>query len=623
MRFTSDCQYPDRPVDHTPRRRCSIAGARRLAAGVAICLAAPWLVTATPPALAAGPVNLRLIGFNDFHGNLEAGNLNLLLADPATAGKTMRVPVGGAAALAGMITRLRNSADNSLVTSAGDMVGAAPLVSTLFRHESTIEVMNRIGVDVNAAGNHEFDGGVIELSRLYRGGCASPSAQPAVSSCALQNPYAGAKFPLLTANVLDHGKPVFAPWIIRRFGGIPVGVVGVVTRTTPSIVIPSGVAGLQFTDEADAINRSVRELKQRGVKAIIAVLHEGGQIGPAARRADWNDTTCPGAEGPIFDIAKRLSREVDVIFTGHTHQGYRCIVDGRVIIQAVSYGRGLSVVDVVLDPRTRDIDPKKTRSINLPVLNENTDQDAAANLRERLAAGTREPYAALLRATRPDADIAATVKHIAELVAPKAGQPVGRIAGRFTRGSSAGGPSDSAAGRLVADAQLAATREPAFGGAQIAFMNPGGIRTDLDCAAPPCTVSFGAAFSMQPFGNTLAVMTLSGAQLKTLLENQQRGGMSEPSFLQPSTGFGYRWMSNAAAGSRVADMKLNGEPIVASKAYRVTVNSFLAEGGDGHVTLRDGTDRLGGALDLDALVDYLKADPPRAPQARPRIVYGP
>lgn len=605
------------------RARPSPAWRRRVRAAAA-CLLLPWLLSLGAPLRAAEPVNLRLIGFNDFHGNLEAGNLSLFLADPAAPGKTIRVPTGGAAALAGIVTRLRNSADNSLVTAAGDLVGAAPLVSTLFRHESTIEVMNRLGLDVNAAGNHEFDAGVIELKRLYNGGCASPTAQSAITSCALQQPYAGAKFPLLTANVLgDKDKPVFAPWIIRRFGGIPVGVVGVVTKTTPSIVIPSGIAGLRFIDEADAINRSVAELKRRGVKAIVAVLHEGGVIGPANNRADWNDTTCPNADGPIFDIAKRMSKEVDVIFTGHTHQGYRCIVDGRVIIQAVSYGRGVSVVDVVLDPRTRDVIPSRTRSINLPVLNEQADADPQANVRERVAAGTPEPYAALLRVTRPDAAIAERVAQYTAVVAPKAGQPVGRVAGRYTRASAPGARGDSAAGRLVADAQLASTRAPEFGGAQIAFMNPGGIRTDLDCASPPCTVSFGAAFSMQPFGNSLVVMSLTGAQLKGLLEQQQRGGMNEPSFLSPSAGFTYRWLAKAPAGERVQDMRLNGQPIVPTQAYRVTVNSFLAEGGDGYVMLREGSERKGGAQDLDALIAHLKTEPPLAPQPEPRIQWVP
>ena len=602
-----------------PSRRPLARALHALSLVAALLLPLPG--SAAPPATA--PVALRLIGFNDFHGNLEPGNLSLTLADPTAPGRTLRVPVGGAAALAGMVNRLRDSADHALVVSSGDLIGAAPLVSTLFRHESTIELMGRIGIDLNVAGNHEFDAGLAELRRLYRGGCAGPSPQPAITTCALEK-HPGARFPLLAANVLDTaGRPVFAPWVIRRVEGIPVGIVGAVTRTTPTIVVPSGVAGLRFTDEADAINRAVRELRRRGVKAIVAVLHEGGEVGPSNRRADWNDETCPAASGPIFEIARRLDKAVDVVFSAHTHQGYRCVVDGRVVIQATSYGRGVSVVDVALDRRSRDVDPRLTRSINLPVLNDATDADPRAALREKLAGTTPEPYAALLRAQRPDAAIAARVAQYAAIVAPKAGEPVGRIAGRYTRASAPGVRSDSAAGRLIADAQLAATRAPEFGGARIAFMNPGGIRTDLDCAAPPCTVSFGAAFSMQPFGNSLVVMTLTGAQLKALLEAQQPAGANEPSFLQPSSGFSYEWHAKSPAGERVQVMRLDGQPIVATQAYRVTVNSFLAEGGDGHVLLREGTDRKGGAQDLDALLAHLKTEPPLAPQAEPRIRYLP
>ena len=264
-------------------------------------------------------------------------------------------------------------------------------------------------------------------------------------------------------------------------------------------------------------------------------------MGPAGQRAEWNDTECRGAEGPIFDINRRLSPEVDVVFSAHTHQGYRCELNGRVVIQATAYGRGLSVIDVVLDPRTRDIDRRQTRSINLPVLNELTD----AALRDRLAGATREPYAALLRVSRPDAAIAERVAQYAAVVAPKASQSVGRITGRYARAGAPGGQSDSAAGRLVADAQLAAS---AGSGAQIAFMNPGGVRTDLECAAPPCTVSFGAAFSMQPFGNSLVVMSLSGEQIRRLLE-QQFAATSTPGFLSPSAGFSYRWLASAPRGS--------------------------------------------------------------------------
>jgi len=268
------------------------------------------------------------------------------------------------------------------------------------------------------------------------------------------------------------------------------------------------------------------------------------------------------------------------------------------------------VVDIELDPKTHQILPARTRSINLPVLNDSTD----AATRERLAAALPAPYAQVLRATRPDPAIAAQVARYAAVVAPKAERPVGTIAGRFGRG----GQVDSAAGRLIADAQLAATREPAQGGAQIAFMNPGGIRSDLECkGAPPCAVTFGQVFTMQPFGNSLVVMTLTGAQLKTLLESQQKP--NDVTILQPSEGFSYTWQSDAPAGARVREMKLGGELIVPERAYRVTVNSFMAEGGDGFVTLTQGTARSGGGQDLDALLAYLKGAAERSPVPAPRI----
>jgi 5'-nucleotidase len=246
------------------------------------------------------------------------------------------------------------------------------------------------------------------------------------------------------------------------------------------------------------------------------------------------------------------------------------------------------------------------------VVNEHTD-DA---LRERLAAALPAPYAEILRTERPDPAIAGMVVKYAAVVAPTAAQPIGIIGGNFPRG----GQVDSPAGRLVADSQLAATRAPADGGAQIAFMNAGGIRSDLECkGTPPCTATFGQVFTMQPFGNSLVVMTLTGVQIKALLEAQQKPGAQEPTVLQPSAGFAYTWRSDAPAGERVRDMVLNGQPIEPETAYRVTVNSFLADGGDGFAGLTRGTARRGGGQDIDALIDYLKAAPERSPIAEPRI----
>jgi len=563
-------------------------------------------------AQAAEPVALRLIGINDFHGNLESTGLSLTLADPQASDKPVRVPVGGAAALAGLVKALRADAPNSLMLSGGDLIGAAPLVSTLFKHESTIEVMNAIGLDVSTVGNHEFDAGATELKRIAKGGCAATKPDDAVTSCALDR-YSGARFSYLSANVIDRpGHTLFAPAVIKRVHGVPVGIIGAVTKTTPSIVIPSGVAGLRFVDEADAINRAARHLKAQGVRAIVLVIHEGGELGPPQHRGDWNDASCTDAHGPIFDIAKRLSSDVSVIFSAHTHQGYRCVVDGRVIIQGTSYGRGVSVVDVALDPKTRRFIPSLTRSINLPVVNDQTDPA----LRERFAASLPAPYAGILRAAQPDAAIAERVAKYSALAAPKANRPVGQIGASFPRG----GLVDSAAGRLVADAQLAATRAPEVGGAQIAFMNAGGIRSDLECkGTPPCTVTFGQVFTMQPFGNSLVVMSLTGVQLKALLESQQKPNALEQTVLQPSEGFTYTWQADAAAGERVSDMRLNGEPVVPERTYRVTVNSFLSEGGDGFAVLARGTERRGGAQDLDALLAYLQAAAERAPTPQPRI----
>ena len=557
---------------------------------------------------AAEPVKLRLIGINDFHGNLESTGLALTLPDPQ-GGKPLRVAVGGAAALAGIVQTLRAGAPHSLMISGGDLIGAAPLVSTLFRHESTIEVMNAIGLDAGTVGNHEFDAGITELQRVARGGCAATQPDDPVTSCSMA-PYTGAKFPMLASNVLGAGgKPVLPAYTIKRVGGIRVGIIGAVTMTTPSIVVPSGVAGLSFIDEAEGVNRAARELRVLGVKTIIATFHEGGELGTPQNRGDWNDTRCADRSGPIFDIASRLVPEITVIFSAHTHQGYRCIVDGRTIISGTSYGRAVSVVDVEIDRKTRALLPAQTRSYNLPVVSEATD----TAVRERLAAATPAPYAEVLRTTKSDPAIAALVARYAAVVAPKAERRIGMVTGTFVRG----GQVDSPAGRLIADSQLAATRAPADGGAQLALMNPGGIRSDLECrGTPPCAVTFGQVFTMQPFGNSLVVMTLTGAQLKALLESQQKAG-GDMTVLQPSEGFGYTWQSEAIVGGHVRDMRLNGEPIVADRAYRVTVNSFMAEGGDGFITLLKGEARTGGGQDVEALLAYLKTE--RGPVTAARV----
>ena len=573
-----------------------------------------WLLaacSALPPAAPQQPVTVRLIAFNDFHGNLESRGLTLPWPDPADPKKVARLAAGGAAPLAGLVQALRAGATHHLTISSGDLIGATPLVSALFRHESTVDIANRIGVDIAVPGNHEFDAGRQELLRVMGGGCVAEAPGSATTSCAL-GPHGGARFPHFAANVhVEGGGTLFPPSVVREFGGIRVAFIGAVTRGTPAIVVPSGVAGLRFSDEAQALNAEAARLKAQGIEAMVAVIHEGGDTGTPGLPLEWNDAGCPNPRGDIFDIVRRLSPDIDLVFSAHTHQGYRCVIDGRAVMQATALGRGVSVADIVLDPRTRDIDRARTTHRNLPVLNEASD----ARLREAIIASEPAPWGEALRAAVPDTAVAARVQQWAQAAAPLAQRPFGRITGNFDRLSR----TDASAGRLVADAQWEATRAPERGGAQFAFMSPGGVRTDLRCpSAPPCEVSYAEVFAMQPFGNTLVVMTLSGAELLALLEDQQRPGQATPYFLIPSASLTYEWHARAAHGQRVRELRLDGQPVQPQRAYRFAVNNFLAEGGDRMTGLRQGRERVGGMLDVEALGAYLLAQP-RGPERRARV----
>jgi len=564
---------------------------------------------AAPPAAApAPPVLLRVIAFNDLHGNLESAGLNLPHPDPANPGQALRVAVGGAAYQAGLVKALRASSPHSVVVTSGDSIGATPLVSALFWHESTIDVLNRLGVDVAAPGNHEFDAGVDELRRVLGGGCREAKAGDSAVSCAL-GPYQGAKFPHVAANIVAaDGRTLFAASWVRDYGGIRVGFIGATTRSTPSIVVPSGVAGLRFIDEAEAINAEAARLQAQGVQALVAVIHEGGSTGEPGSTMEWNDGGCANRRGAIFEIEKRLSAAVDVVLSGHSHQGYRCVIDGRPVMQAVALGRGLSVLDLVLDPRTGDVDRARSFHRNLPVFNEKT----TPAQRELVIAQEPAPYAAALRSALPDADVAARVAAYVERARPLAERTVGRIGGNFSSGANNGNMS---AGRLVADAQWAATRAPERGASQFALMNTGGVRAALACkGTPPCDVNFGDVFTMQPFGNSLVVMTLTGAQIQALLESQSR-----PGALIPSSSLRWVWRASAAPGQRVRDLRIDGQPVDPARDYRFTVNSFMAEGGDGFSLLQRGRQRLGGELDIDALTAFLKTAPSPDPDLRYRV----
>lgn len=527
------------------------------------------------------PVAVRLIAVNDFHGNLKTPGA-LRLPDPKEPGKQQLVMAGGAAHLATAIAGLRKDAPNSIVVGAGDLISASPLISSLFKDEPAIEVLDRIGLDIASVGNHEFDRGKAELLRLVKGGCAA-------EGCVTGSPYPGARFRYLAANVVETatGRPVLPGYEIRKVEGVPIAFIGMTLKATPTVVTRSGVAGLRFDDEADTVNALVPKLRAEGVEAIVVLIHEGGVVSGA-----WDDPTCPGFQGAIIELTRRFDKAVDLVVSGHTHRAYTCKVDGRWVTSAGDYGRFVTRIDLKLSPVTRDvisIEPKN------------------------FLVDTRE-YA-------PDPAIMAMIEKYEKLAAPKADRVVGYVKGELLPVSNSAGESNL--GNFIADAQLAASR---VAGAQIAFMNPGGVRAALSPRSPEGGITYGDIFAAQPFGNTLVTVTLTGDQIHQMLEAQfarEPGGRNR--ILHCSEGFTYTWDNAKPHGSKVAfeSIRLNGQPLERAKRYRVTANSFMADGGDGVTTLTQGTEREGGMLDLDALEAWLGAKGSRAqpyvPAREPRI----
>ena len=309
---------------------------------VAVMLAAcagPATDVPAPPAMRT----VKLVAFNDFHGNLETPLGGVAERDPADPSKRTVVPAGGVAYLATLVRELKAKNQDTLVVGAGDIIGASPLVSSLFRDEPTIEAMNLVGLDYTSVGNHEFDRGKSELLRMQNGGC-SP-----VDGCFTAAGFAGATFRYLAANVIDRstGRTLFPPYAIRRLpGGLAIAFIGVVLKGTPSLVRPSGVEGLEFTDEADAVNALLPELRAAGVDAVVVLIHQG-----AFTTGLYDDHRCPGVVGAILSIVPRIDPSVRLVVSGHTHQAYVCDVDGRTVTSAGFYGRLLTDIDVTIDTR--------------------------------------------------------------------------------------------------------------------------------------------------------------------------------------------------------------------------------------------------------------------------------
>jgi 5'-nucleotidase len=536
-------------------------------AALAACASQPQPVASAPQPTT--PVEIQILGLNDFHGNLERPRDPVPLRMPDSS--VTRYRAGGAAELAATLKRLR--ADRpSITVAAGDLIGATPLVSAYFLDEPTIRALSLAGLDLAAVGNHEFDKGGAELRRIQEGGCERlTTRQP----CAVE-PHQPAGFQYLAANVITQGGSTFFPGsAVRQIGAVNVGFIGMTLKETGTLVTPAGVAGLTFADEAETANALVPKLKAEGADTIVLLIHQGGRVPPVNEALG-----CEGLSGDIVPILGRLDPAIRVVVSGHTHHAYACEVEAkgapRLLTSAGRNGYLVSDIRLSFDPASRRLVTAKAE--NVPVLAE------------------------------PDPAVQALVNRYVAASRPAASRVVGRLARPALRNADDG---DSAAGELIADAQLAWTRQPQRGGAEIAFINSGGVRTDL-VPGPNGAITYGQIFALQPFGNNLVVKTLTGAQLKAVLEQGFRevNGKVEPgSLLIPSTGFTYRFDTSRPAGQRIVSMALNGRPIDPARPYRVAVNNFLASGGDGYTVLAQGTDATDAGLDLDALEAWLETGP--------------
>jgi 5'-nucleotidase len=567
---------------------------RRLSVFLALAaLAACQPVHEVGPRAADAPLRLKLIAFNDFHGYLDPPGTPTRWPDPADPERVHELPTGGAPQLAGLIGQLRARNPRSTVVAAGDLVGGSPLLSAVLRHEPSIEALNAMGLEFSSVGNHEFDRGPAELLRLQNGGCHASGEGTCVDGR-----FGGARFRYLAANVRDRvtGASLFPGWARKRFElgagrHVDVAFIGLVLKSTPSLVSGPGMGALEFGDEAAAANALVPEIRAQGIETLVVLIHEGGRT--TAPRFD--DADCPGFSGPLLDIVTRLDPAIDVVVSGHTHRAYVCRYAGRLVTSAGNEGRFVTDIDLTVDARSGDVLASEARQ--LAVIN-----DGSNPLPQRYP-----PVA-------PDPRVTALVEHWRERIAPLARRVVGRVERSLTRRADVNG--ETALGEVIADAQLRETRDPARGGARIAFVNNGGLRADLN--ARPGGVTYDEVFAVHPFGNVLVTLTLTGAQIHALLEQQWQGAGS---LLQVSEGFSYTWQASAPAGRRVdfARIRLDGQPLDPAATYRVTLTDFLAGGGDGYTVLRQGTDPLTGPLDVDLLERLLAERSPLAPPVGGRV----
>ncbi len=577
-----------RPTGNTSRHRRWQIVAVALAVA-ALLVPAAGTQAAKPPTTPPGDVDVQLLAINDFHGNLQPPS-----GSSGFVGTTL---AGGVEYLATQIKTLEaTNPDRTLEISAGDNIGASPLISAAFHDEPTIEALNALGLDISAVGNHEFDEGVDELLRIQNGGCHP------VDGCQDGDDYLGADFQFLAANVVykDSGKPIFPAYKIRSLAGAKIGFIGLTLEGTPQIVSANGIQTVNFLDEAETINKATQELKAKGVHTIVVLLHEGGVQSVGLNTTSIN--TCVGMSGAVVPIVAQLDDEVDMVVSGHTHQAYNCLLPNAAarsipVTSASSFGRLVTDIDMTIN---RASDQPTQISVNNVVV---------------------------VRTVAKDPAETALIDKYQTAIAPIANAVVGSITADITRTNNPAG--ESALGDVIGDAQKAYTQSA---GSQFAFMNPGGIRADLTYSQisggeAPGQVTYGEAFTVQPFNNLVVTQDLTGAQIKGTLEQSFIGCLGRTQatvILQVSSQIHYSYDTSRACGDRITAITVNGSPIVDGTTYKVAMNNFLADGGDSFPGFKAGTGRVyAPGFDIDALTAYLGAGPAVAPGPQDRITKAP
>ncbi|AOM41195.1 bifunctional metallophosphatase/5'-nucleotidase [Xenorhabdus hominickii] len=512
----------------------------------------------------ANVVDVRVLGLNDFHGALKAPGSN---------------QPGGIEHMSTLIKELKKENPNNIVVAAGDMIGASPLLSSMFHDEPSIEALSLAGLEATSVGNHEFDKGKEELLRKQNGGCHP------VTGCQGPTPFKGADFQYLSANVTvnETGKTLFPEYVIKEFEGIPVAFIGLTLEGTPAIVTPQGTAGLSFANEVKTINALVPELQKKGVKAIGVLIHEGAAQKRDGERIDVN--ACNDVTGKVLEVVNHLDKEVDFVISGHTHQAYNCVINGKSVTSAQSNGALITKLDLKLDKATKDV-------VNFKAENIWVDD----------------------RKYGKDPKITELLASYEKIATPLANRVIGKLESNLTKQLTQGG--ESSLGKVIADAHLYSTTAKKDGGAQIAFVNNGGIRAPMDAG----DVTYNAIYTVQPFSNMMVTKTLTGEQIKRLLE--QQWDRTRPQILAVSHSFQYSWDSRRPVGDRVMvnSMKINGKPVDLQTKYRVAANEYLATGGSSFSVFKEGTDPVYNVPDIDAVVKYFTEKSPIYYPKQDRII---